>query len=770
MADSTGYINTQFARPELFTLTVGSILTIDGTVTIPSGKYLKFNPGGKITGSGTINGGIIDASPLQHIFSTDLSVNPESTLFGWFSGRWFGAHPSLSDNQPTIQKAIDTAIKNYLPSVYLPRGTYNIAKGLLFIADRDGSGNYAEHVTVDFFGDRKTHSTNGSETVINCTHVDNFAIGGHLLKACSFKDFAIKGPNILSYNHLQAWSASTTYLTSGSRDNNFSPFAAIVIDPFHANVIAENRYPKFESYYDGVTIGSGSTDCHFEGIAINGFTVGVLLSPNGVTQNNESHVFDGLWLSNLKVGYAACNSQERNIKISNWKIWESVKTCFTNCMYGLQMGDSPIIDNINIAGNVFEIFHILNRGYNPFLRVENIFAESFYRIGTIHINAKINNSTFHLGEPYPQTGSLQIQPWVLYAGGSHKVKFTNSTILHYNNKPNFPFKIKVDTSPEYSVNLVEFETCISNMYSLEGSVSGNLAGYGDEAWVTNSFYHNTPRSIMLNMEYSKYIESIGIGIGYEIFLNAGANQYGGPSIGVIKHKVLSAGIRSVHQTGTANITVSNGRGIFDAAFAGMVGLIRVGDPVFSMASITDQFGQTIQANHIGQVESIAGDIVTLDGITDGLVTGSYPVLIKYGQLLKLPILGNVVAGSNQITNVLHKGNYVSGNRISCRSFPHGTYITSISGTTISVSKNSTITGDNEIICSYDYEESGYTTGNPFSCFPINVTIRKGTKLQNIDGNSPFVEYVCTRSGVFGTENPPIFSQNSYNYLEANQNN
>lgn len=758
MADNTTYVNAQFQRGTVYEMEVGSVWEIEGTVTIPAGEVLRFKPGGRITGSGTINGGIIDASPFQHIFATTLTVNPEGTKNGWFSGCWFGANTSAVDNQPAIQKAIDTAIKNYLPSVYLPRGTYNIAKGLLFIADRDGNGNYAEQVTVDFFGDKKTQATNNSETVLNCTHVDNFAIGGHLLKTCSFRNFALKGLNVLSYSHLQAWSAATSYLTADSRDNRYSPFAAIVLEPFHSNVTEGNQYPGFEDYYTGVTVGSGSTDCRFEGITINGFTVGVLLSPNGVTQNNESHVFDGFWLSNLKVGYATCNSQERNIKISNWKIWESVRTCFTNCLYGLQIGDAPIIEDLSIAGNVFEIFHMLNRGYNSFLRVDNIFAESFYRIGTVHVNSLINNSSLHFGEPYPQTGSLLLQPWVLYALGSNRVKFTNSSILHYNNKPSFPLKIKVEDAPEFNVNLVEFENCIMNMPSLEGSTSGNLAGYGDETWLTNSLYRTPPKTIMVNVEYASSIESIGVGLGDEVLLNSGTNQYGVPKSAVVKHKILSPGIRSGAQTGTAAITLASGRATFDASDAGMAGIIAVNDPVFSIAKITDQFGADVQANHIGQVESIVDDVVTMDGIVDGLVTGDYPILIKYGQLLKFPIIGDVTANSNQITNVLHKANYITGNRISCRSFPHGTYITNITGTTITVSKNSTITSENEIICSYDYEETGYTTGTPLDSLPDNLTIRKGTRLIELDPESSVIEWLCTRSGVIGTANLPTFEQ------------
>lgn len=495
MADSTGYINTQFARPEVYSLTIGSVLTVDGTVNIPEGKYLKFNPGGKITGAGTINGGIIDASKWQHIFDITLTINPENCINGYFSGRWFGAIPSIQDNQPQLQKAIDTCIKSELPKLNIPRGVYNISKGLLIYK---GANLQCQ---LNMYGDDKSRGPDLAATIINCTHNDNFGIGIYIGKSCVIKNISICGVNKLNYSLSQAHSLTATYLINGSRDNRYSPYAGICLDPFHANTPIEDRYPGFEQYYDTATTGGGSTSCIIKNVGINGFTVARVLSPNGTTQNNESHLFAGCWIGNCRESYVSCNSQERNVEIRDECIWNSVQTCYATNRYGAMYGDPPVLNNINIAGNIFELIDWPLTGYSPLFTASNIHAESIYRIGTSIGHAKISNSKFHLQDPN-QYGE-RMQEWIYYGVGT----FDTCQIYHYNDKPHYPVRFKCFRDDSGTVSF-SFSNCAISLLSCDGKFSNYFIFY-------NCWFYMIPGSTgpfhqtVSGQNYNKFLLNTG---------------------------------------------------------------------------------------------------------------------------------------------------------------------------------------------------------------------------------------------------------------------
>ncbi|MEJ7672950.1 MAG: hypothetical protein WKF59_09600 [Chitinophagaceae bacterium] len=102
------------------TVIISSNIIINGTLTIPEGKILKFE-GGRLSGKGTINGGIIEANYHTQIFDTTLTVNPKA-VNQYFSVKWFGAKGNKTDNYTAIQKSINTCIKNNIRTVFLTCG------------------------------------------------------------------------------------------------------------------------------------------------------------------------------------------------------------------------------------------------------------------------------------------------------------------------------------------------------------------------------------------------------------------------------------------------------------------------------------------------------------------------------------------------------------------------------------------------------------------------------------------------------------------------
>src|ERR1035437_808404 len=108
----------------------GSVFTVNGTVNIPATTVLKFDNGNKISGTGTINGGIIEANHHFQIFDTSLTVNPTKTSDSIFSVKWYGAGNSGRDDIIAITKAIQACYVSTIDTVYFPTGNYTISKSI----------------------------------------------------------------------------------------------------------------------------------------------------------------------------------------------------------------------------------------------------------------------------------------------------------------------------------------------------------------------------------------------------------------------------------------------------------------------------------------------------------------------------------------------------------------------------------------------------------------------------------------------------------------
>ena len=762
MTDSAPYVNTQFQRDVVYVMEVGSIWEIEGMVTIPAGKVLRFKPGGRITGYGTINGGIIDASPHQHIFEPTLTINPEGVIGSAFSARWFGASPSVGDNQPLIQKAIDTCIQNNISNLYLPRGNYYIAKGLLFYSGP------STHVAISFYGDKKAQTDSSKETWLNCTHADNFCIGIHLGKGVVIENIGINGVNQLNYTQVQAIAASSTYLKNGSRDNQYSPYAGIVFEPFHANVTGSDRYPGFESYYDLITGGGGSTSCIVKDVTISGFTVARVLCPNGTTQNNESHVFERNWISNCREGFASCVSQERTTSIREENIWASVKTCYHTSKYGNLFGDPPMVNMLNIANSIFELVDFNSTGYSPMLRMENIHAEDIYRIGLVKGMALFTNCRFHFIDPTILLDSTHgAQPWILKTEAGSSVCFDMCQLYHNNNISGYPTRFTGFGSYRTAVHFKNTVIGFPSITTDDGAAIGEEAFNNHFSFDNSNIYIFGGQILNISKQTGLFDNSIDIKYsqvpqsGNEIIFGMGTYQ-GDTSSRYVKHKVTSSLIRTTVPSGAVTVTRVGNKATFDLDDSNeLLGIMTVGSAVFTSTLITDQFGESF-GGHIGRIESIDGsNIATIHGLIDGFITGSYSLFTAFTQHVNRPFVGDSTSGTDTILNVVSTAGLTVGDRIFsfAGAFPKGAYITIISGTTVTMSKNALATITNDIFSPYAYDESGVTVGVPndeYYLFPDKQVIRKGTILTVLSSDSPVIEYLCIRSGTYGTANLPQF--------------
>ena len=158
------------------TLSVGrSVTTIN--------KILKFD-GGKISGKGTINGGILEANSHANIFDTTITVNPKA-VDQYFSVAWFGANGTGADDHTPIQRSINSCIQNNIRTVFMPAGKYKISKPL--IIQKQGT-----FCTLEILGESSFWDSNlGTELVPAFSNT--FAIGIQNGKGCKIRKLKITG-------------------------------------------------------------------------------------------------------------------------------------------------------------------------------------------------------------------------------------------------------------------------------------------------------------------------------------------------------------------------------------------------------------------------------------------------------------------------------------------------------------------------------------------------------------------------------------------------
>ena len=187
-SDQTVAIQSAFNDQSIKTVLVTSDVVVNGMLTIPQGKILKIAPGYKITGSGTLNGGIIDADYQTQIFDTTININPRS-VNQYFSVKWFGAKGNNTDDYGAIQKAINTCIKNNIRTLYFPAGRYKISQPLIIrgYTQNETRNNSRSFCTLELLGQSSFWDSNmGSEII--ATFNNSFAIGIQNGKGCKVRN------------------------------------------------------------------------------------------------------------------------------------------------------------------------------------------------------------------------------------------------------------------------------------------------------------------------------------------------------------------------------------------------------------------------------------------------------------------------------------------------------------------------------------------------------------------------------------------------------
>ncbi|MEJ0080584.1 MAG: hypothetical protein WDM78_06415 [Puia sp.] len=289
-----------------------------------------------------------------------------------------------------FQKGIDSCIQNNLPVYLIPAGRYTCRKPLI-LQKWVASGGYYVPFSITIQGTGTFAGADGSGTILDFSRMTNgFGIGIQGGKGVEIKGLKLIGA--WDYKFPGAYAFYNTDLgkfTDGKcRDTRYSPYFAIVIDPFGPSLPSDGGYPGLSKYYKGSTNGSTGTvieDCYFTN-----WVGGIITSPNGLTNNADITLGDKIQFGNMKICVAGCQAQEKMNRISNVMAWGVIHTCFATGIYGKGEPGNWFIDHWNIAGYTNQIAFNNQTGYFPSY-FSDIFAESIARIGPIY---SINGTTF----------------------------------------------------------------------------------------------------------------------------------------------------------------------------------------------------------------------------------------------------------------------------------------------------------------------------------------------------------------------------------------
>lgn len=130
--------------------------------------------------------------------------------------------------------------------------------------------------------------------------------------------------------------------------------------------------------YDGKSKG-GSTAICIDNCKFDNLTGGILISPNGATQNAECLRFTQIEFGALKYGIAGNQDQEKTNVIQGLKFWETIHTVFAFGRYGAKQSGKWMIRDASGAGNVYQLFYRNSSAFPMF--VDNLDAESVYWLG-----------------------------------------------------------------------------------------------------------------------------------------------------------------------------------------------------------------------------------------------------------------------------------------------------------------------------------------------------------------------------------------------------
>lgn len=707
---------------------------------------------------------------------------------GWINVKWFGAKgDNITDDTYNIQRAIDWVLANYSTYrvLYLPAGRYKTTNGLVVWRDADSNG-FPDFVNIDIVGDAFPYGFDQSTvggTTIHATHKDNFALGIQFGKGCRVSNIAFEGENDVYDLH----SPSTIYsgnsalwVKTGVRDNNKSPYSAIVIDPFHFSTPTGDRYPRMDKYYDDLvnTSTTGSTDIIIKDFFIEKFLAGVICSPNGTSQNAEVIKLQDGWIQFTRDAVCNAQSQTRQNEVINLKVWGGVHTIFNSTTYGQGNGVLPNVVGLNVAGYNYQLLK-LTSGWSGG-SFTNIYSELMFRLGTWgtglgSLPVSFVNCYFDIPSTLWYTSSKFI---------GNEAVFIGSTIRQYNSRTGFittggnnltfincqlsgPVVNFRDVASlinhQKAIGKVKYINCntYANPLNKSGMVTSEL--------YENSIRHDNNRRSIFGVQFAWIKPQIfgnvvhpttreRLELSYEYGLNGETN--------------LTSDLASKETGRTINFN-SNGTATFKSATPDQY----LVNDILSQSGITATIDgdASVSSTILGVVTNIAADsTITVSSVPDFNTAGTQKTnvtVFSYWQNTFMePVVGNVTSGSNVITGIHYTPRASEirvGTPVVHPLFPFYTRVTAIDlvNKTLTVSKNATASETQSEIAFTRLNGRGTAKQNPstinFTPYvatfdTLNALVMRGSFMENVGSDTTILGWLCTKTGFLNTTMPPEF--------------
>jgi hypothetical protein len=258
-------------------------------------------------------------------------------------------------------------------------------------------------------------------------------------------------------------------------DSKYAPYSGITIDP-----------------YAGY---AGTSGVEIRQCAIKQFMVGIALSPNQSTVNDEMINIIDCDIEAVRVAIAIGQDQSKTISITGLKVWASVLTVLDGIHYGRGTGGGSVFcENWNIAGNCNELFD-LNTDRFP-LSAKDIYSESLFRIGNVGNGVGANFINFQIdfltGAGLPAADYLIAGQANLYGG---MLRYYDNQGNHRMNLSNFGGSIRDMT--------LNNQPIIAGLYgsAIPVPIFDNVHNYYHSGYVNDSseslyFFHTTPTLIV----------------------------------------------------------------------------------------------------------------------------------------------------------------------------------------------------------------------------------------------------------------------------------
>jgi hypothetical protein len=333
--------------------------------------------------------------------------DPHPQLAGpWVDVRSFApsAHPrdGKAPWDTYIQDAVDYLVYNTIDippcsagTLYFPPGRYLINNPIRIRrlhpppeakSDASVEPTYAQ-CAIRITGDAPSYGANnfhGSALIAGFT--DKPAIIIQHARAVQIENLAIMGKNnwkdVYDVSHISVLYDDANFLAPGITDDKaHAPYAGICIDPFAVTSTSPPQlpsevYPGLEAEY---LPSQGSVHISIARCFIYGFVVGIVISPNGITQNADNIFIDDCIISSTKSAIAVCQDQSRCVSCRNLNVTYT-KYVIDCTHYGKKTGCCPSLFTANIGWTKY-IFNTYSFGSGA--AFDGVYAEATLSLGVL---------------------------------------------------------------------------------------------------------------------------------------------------------------------------------------------------------------------------------------------------------------------------------------------------------------------------------------------------------------------------------------------------